>query len=467
MKHVNFTSKEYVHLLNKIPEKFYQEFAATEERNSEEKDNKPEDKKIHEIREQTDSWKNDLSSDKKELVEKFTHIESHEETNKTFLDQINEKIYVNNRFSEKEIEGLKETEEIRKMDELLQTAQPLREAVVIQKPLHDFQELLSGFDSDQPSTKEAKQQEAKQSLENLSEGQAIKDLGYLTGSWITDTTSSTLQDSHLVVEIPVDTRGIFYGTSDAPQVLLERNHALYITERFTIKNEKGDSITKLIGTFHPNYPIDFQDNTLAADKWMAPFTAKLEEAPKAERDAILAYTGGKAYDFNEKLRTGQTLKETEKQMAGQIDTLINRVETPSSMVVYRRVDARQFGYQEEGAEVLRENNQTLKTTIVTDIQQKIQKNNTFHNLTYTSTSMSKDPDPTYDAKSRPILLKITLPAGSHAAFIGRESKFPNQQEILLPRDKTFKYGEVSETADSISGQEYKSLVIDVSMLEKK
>ncbi|WP_420972457.1 ADP-ribosyltransferase [Bacillus thuringiensis] len=470
MKNVNFTQKEYVHLLNTIPEKFYQEYAATEEKNSEGKDNKPEDQKIHEMREQTNSWKNDLSSDEKKLVDKFILAEGKGETEKPFLDQINEKIYLNNRFSEKGIEGLKETEEIREMDKLLKTAQPLHEAVIIQKPLHDFQELLSEFDSNQPSTRDKKQQEAEKSLEHLLVGQAIKDLGYLTGSWITDATNSTLQDSHLVIEIPVDTRGIFYGTSDAPQLLLERNLPLYITERFTTQNRNGNPITKLIVKFHPNQPIDFQDNTLAANKWMAPLTSALNTFPKNEKEAVLDYTGGKSYDFNKQIRANEKLSPKNQKMAENIDAAINRTQISEQMIVYRRIDAVQFGYTENEASNLRNPDYTLNEKMKKEIEEKISKDNRLHDRSYMSTSMSKDPSPTYDGKGRPILLKITVPKDAHAVFIGREAsnpKFQNQQEILLPRDSTFKYGNISETEDIISDKKYKSLMIEVSMLEKK
>lgn len=476
MNHSIFTQKEYAHLLNTIPEEFYQEIAANEEKKS------PEEikQKIDKLKKETDDWKDTLNQDQKDLVDKFNKIEREGEKEKTLLDKINEDIHVESRFSEKVI-PLKRKEEVKTIDGLLKDAPKLDNTTVIQKLLSDFVSLLSKVDPGQNKDTITKQEEAAaKAAENLKAGQVIKELGYLTG---TLETKSGLQESHVEITIPGEERGIFFGTPESPKLLFNRDMSLYITESSILQNDQGNDIIKLKAELHTDQTIDFNDNKLAAEKWLAPLTAEFEKFPESEREAVLSNTTGSSYDFNRKLRELSdlkrekklsesdlkkkediTLSEDDKNKRDNIDRAINRAQTPSPMVVYRRVDAQQFKTLEKASE-LQNSDQTLNKKMVEEIKNMITSNTQFINGAYTSTSMSKDPSKNYGG-SRPVLLKITVPKGAHAAFIGRAVAFKNlafadQQEILLPRDSEFKYIKAYESNDN------KTLIIEMILVLPK
>ncbi|MGR5965259.1 ADP-ribosyltransferase [Bacillus cereus] len=82
-----------------------------------------------------------------------------------------------------------------------------------------------------------------------------------------------------------------------------------------------------------------------------------------------------------------------------------------------------------------------------------------------SNSLSIDSDSTYDSRNRSVLLAIHVPKDAQAVCVGILSKKPEQNEILIARDSTFKYKKFSVIKDEKHGNE--NLKVDGNMQVQK
>ncbi|MGM1049225.1 MAG: ADP-ribosyltransferase [Bacillota bacterium] len=445
MNHSIFTKKEYAHLLNMIPEELYQEIAANEEKKTPEEIKKDIDK----LKEKTDTWKEELGSKEKNIVNELNEPNKIQELN-TDLQKAQGKV-------EELSEEKKQT--IETLDKLLETSPKLEETTVIKVDV---------------SEKNA----------NLKEGQSGHEIGYLAGSL----KSEEREKDYLELSVPEGEHVINIGTSEAlNNVLLKRDTSFLITERSKVISKKGDWVTKLTGWFLPKYTD--------SKKWAENLETKAHE----QYEAIRYYTGELGYQsINHYLRSNQTkllskeelkkelrqkgksenvikeeLTQIEKRLSKpgidntihEIDAAMRRFSLKEDITVYRNTGEQELNKKENYflQNILRldfkplENLKTYEeyiTKAIEIVEANIGKTNTA--LGYTSTATQKNTV----FKERPIRLEIQVPKGTSAPYIDTISQFPNEKEVLLPRESKFQI----TGASTVQEQGHNVLVIKAKLI---
>lgn len=126
--------------------------------------------------------------------------------------------------------------------------------------------------------------------------------------------------------------------------------------------------------------------------------------------------------------------------------------------MYRRVSEDQFQIE---AGDLRPNGSTLDEPKMNELWNQWD-GKTFESFNFMSTSLSKDPDKSFSTDRYAILLHITIPKGTQAAYVGDISKYPDQLELLIQKGYEYRY----DSAKMINDKGKESLQIDVSLVKK-
>ena len=194
-----------------------------------------------------------------------------------------------------------------------------------------------------------------------------------------------------------------------------------------------------------------------------------EDAAKSEKAALYYYSSINYADINTYLRTGGKGNTPLDKVIEQMDTALQKAETPEMLYVYRRVDERaileplllmakeqNLNISMEEAKVLqssvlRDQNQKISDEIVKEIKNVVTKDKgTIPEKAYMSTSL-------YNASSGlfaklPILIRLKVPKGTHAAYLGGVAKL-DEGELLIARGSDYTINDVEKKTDG-AGRDY-------------
>lgn len=212
--------------------------------------------------------------------------------------------------------------------------------------------------------------------------------------------------------------------------------------------------------------IDFEENHEEADKWGENKYKEWQESlTSKEINAIQQYTLS-SKGINSYLRSTEgELKNNmfttrEDKIIKTIDGVLKKTKTSEPMMVYRRVTEVALGaYFEDVSLYDEEDGNEINRNAFSEISKKI-KGKIKTTYGYLSSSLSKDPSAEYS--KLPILMKIKLPEGTHAAYLGVLSEAPEENEMLVARGFTYKIEDTSIV--TVNGREY--MEIEVRGLRK-
>ncbi|MED2777323.1 ADP-ribosyltransferase, partial [Bacillus thuringiensis] len=206
---------------------------------------------------------------------------------------------------------------------------------------------------------------------------------------------------------------------------------------------------------------------------------KPEDAAKSERAALYYYSSINYADINTYLRTGGKGNAPLDKVIEQMDTALQKAETPEMLYVYRRVDERaileplllmakeqnlNISTEDQKvlqSSVLRDQNQKISDKIVKEIKNVVTKDKgTIPEKAYMSTSL-------YNASSGlfaklPILIRLKVPKGTHAAYLGGVAKL-DEGEVLIARGSDYTIDDVEKKTDG-AGRDY--LQVEATLVKK-
>ncbi|PGM91495.1 ADP-ribosyltransferase [Bacillus cereus] len=183
--------------------------------------------------------------------------------------------------------------------------------------------------------------------------------------------------------------------------------------------------------------IDFKEDRERAHEWgSASYGTWLRGLTLTEHRAIDKYSGGDYRNINNYLRFHEGNLGADGVLdptIQQIDKALKRAKTPGTLTVYRRVGETAFGLEAN----------SLRVGGTIDPEKAKEFAETFINKTrkehaYISTSLVKQPVNVF-----PILLHITVPKGSHGAYIESISQKPEEMELLLARGYSYQIDGIS------------------------
>lgn len=186
-----------------------------------------------------------------------------------------------------------------------------------------------------------------------------------------------------------------------------------------------------------NNPLDFVHDRERAHEWGAEsYGSWLRELPLTEQRAIDQYSGGEYRAINNYLRFYEGNLGADGVLDPKIqliDRALRKARTPEAIAVYRRVGETAFGLEAN----------SLRVGSMIDQEKAREFAETFINTTrtehaYVSTSLVKQPVNVF-----PILLHITVPQGSHGAYIESISQHPEEMELLLARGYSYRIDGIS------------------------
>ncbi|WP_100618223.1 ADP-ribosyltransferase [Bacillus cereus] len=197
--------------------------------------------------------------------------------------------------------------------------------------------------------------------------------------------------------------------------------------------------------------IDFEMDETQADDWGKKNFKEWEDLLKpSEKHALFNYTTGNGMDLSsmindyleEKYSPSSKDLKVIKNHISEMDKGLDKAALPQKMIVYRRVYVEEINKtgKEYTDNDLRKGN-TIDKDVVKDLAEKLH-NGYINYKRYISTSASKDPS-NATFSERPVLLRMELPEGTHAGYIGNISGFPGELEVLIKRGYTFKVTGVS------------------------
>lgn len=152
----------------------------------------------------------------------------------------------------------------------------------------------------------------------------------------------------------------------------------------------------------------------------------------------------------------KTLDDLNKKILA-LDSGLKKVKIPENIIVYRRIDEQTFKLP---VNILRDQNNLIRLDVFNAIKQK-HLNREFINYNYISTSLLSYPLSDYNYINFPILMKIKLHKGNHAAYLSHLSYFRDELEMLLIRNLKIKYHQFS----IIDEYTHQTLKIDASIVE--
>ncbi|PYE89770.1 ADP-ribosyltransferase [Bacillus sp. 196mf] len=190
--------------------------------------------------------------------------------------------------------------------------------------------------------------------------------------------------------------------------------------------------------------IDFSIDKFSADAWGKEEYKKWQKGlTKDQKKAVIDYTGNYYGLINKYLRQSFVSPEDKKQvdenkkdiekMVKLIDGALKKSKTSEIINVYRRLGSDAFGFKGEefvnGNQLQREKVQELLNKV---LQKTVKEDG------YMSTSLAQDSSDNH-IKSYPILLKLKIPKGTSAAYVGGISKMKSEEtELLVARGYSYK-----------------------------
>ncbi|WP_286118851.1 ADP-ribosyltransferase [Thermoactinomyces sp. DSM 45891] len=206
-------------------------------------------------------------------------------------------------------------------------------------------------------------------------------------------------------------------------------------------------------------PLEFSlECKSEADEWGNElFNLWNKLAPQVEKDIVRGYTMADYSSINSYLRSdffeGLDQAKIEKSIK-HMDKAFSRTRLYQDTIVYRRVSERAFGMQNgdlinEDSKINMDGFEGFKTLF----QGKMKKD-----PAYMSTSIIKDAASGFS--ELPILMKIHVPQGVPAMYLAPLSNFPDEMELLLPRNRTYKVTNISPVTEKISEKDEEGKTIE-------
>ncbi|WP_255404673.1 ADP-ribosyltransferase [Thermoactinomyces sp. DSM 45892] len=206
-------------------------------------------------------------------------------------------------------------------------------------------------------------------------------------------------------------------------------------------------------------PLEFREECKSeADEWGNElFSLWNKLAPQVEKDIVRGYTMADYSAINGYLRSnffeGLDQAKIEKSIK-HMDKAFSRVRLFQDTIVYRRVSERAFGLQNgdlinDDSKINMDRFEGFKTLF----QGKMKKD-----PAYMSTSIMKDVAGGFS--ELPILMKIHVPQGVPAMYLAPLSNFPDEMELLLPRNRTYKVTNISPVTEKISEKDEEGKTIE-------
>ncbi|PEQ08699.1 ADP-ribosyltransferase [Bacillus toyonensis] len=215
-------------------------------------------------------------------------------------------------------------------------------------------------------------------------------------------------------------------------------------------------------TFKKTFGKVFKKNKKEALEWGDQHYSKwLKNLNEDERKDLKGYTGSQYDNINTYLRTnkGKLIGSPLDQKINNIDLALKRAYVPEDITVYRRVTDLQFAKEVNTLRPQDDQHQfgkTIDRNAFSQIRQEFY-NKTFSSDGYMSTSLSQDPHESF--AKHPVLLKISVPAGTNAGFVDSISGY-SQAELLIQRGYTYRYTSFDIETDS-SGKEYVAVEVEL------
>lgn len=202
--------------------------------------------------------------------------------------------------------------------------------------------------------------------------------------------------------------------------------------------------------------LDFKEDRARAHEWgAASYGAWLRGLTLTEHRAIDQYSGGDYRAINNYLRFHEGNLGADGVLdpkIQQIDKALKRAKTPDTITVYRRVGETAFGLEANSLRVGSTINPEKAREFAETFINKTRKEHAFM-----STSLVKQPVNVF-----PILLHITVPKGSHGAYIESISQKPEEMELLLARGYSYEITDIS----IINEQGRESLKVAAKLVKK-
>ncbi|HDX9614652.1 TPA: hypothetical protein ROY01_005861 [Bacillus toyonensis] len=202
-----------------------------------------------------------------------------------------------------------------------------------------------------------------------------------------------------------------------------------------------------------NEPLDFAKDGNAASQWaeenLKGYAEKLNADEKAEIDL---YTTGNYSTINSYLRDPEGShyqdKEGLKKRIDLISSGLQKLSLPTDIVVYRRTGADTFKPDP--------NNPSLKFDFNNpkDIEsfKKQYEGSINEEKAFLSTSLVRDPDLYSNFMQKRILMRITLPKGTHAGFLPalKLGTYQGENEMLLDHGYQYKIDKIGTVETELS-----------------
>lgn len=248
----------------------------------------------------------------------------------------------------------------------------------------------------------------------------------------------------------------------------KKNHltSIFIVLLFIFSFSSFNPSYTFASSNHVNGEINFGENKVEAKEWGE---TKYEVWRKQlltteEIEAVKNYTSSAYTEINGYLRTASGKLKSSKQYTElnktilEIDKALKKGRTSESIIVYRRVSERVLGLNEMELRDKEDPNKIIKEKFPAISEKLLGKTKTEYG--YLSTSLAKDPSLSFSGL--PILMQITLPPGTKAAYLGPLSHFPSEMEMLVARGTTYKI--VGTSIIVLAGREY--IKIEAKVINK-
>ena len=183
----------------------------------------------------------------------------------------------------------------------------------------------------------------------------------------------------------------------------------------------------------------FGTDAEAAQTWgthhFSPWQASLSAD---QRTSIHAYSGNEIYtELNTAKRAGVPFTPELQKINDDISTALQSANLPEDVTVYR---------------ALSEN--AMRELALYGCQGNIEEGATIQDSAFMSCSLAARNTFTNDRHNK-FVLRLAAPAGIHAAYIGKLSQFPDEQELLIDGDHSIYIGSVTRCKRSdITGNPY-------------
>ncbi|MBU4642187.1 ADP-ribosyltransferase [Bacillus toyonensis] len=216
--------------------------------------------------------------------------------------------------------------------------------------------------------------------------------------------------------------------------------------------------------------LDFDKDVEAAEKWAEKnFNGYAERLNDEERNQIDIYTTGNYSTINSYLRNPDESQYHDKEsLVKKIDTIsggLKKLGLPADIVVYRRTGADTFKPDSNKP------NQKFDFNNPTDIEsfKKQYEGSIIEEKAFLSTSLVRDPDLYSNFMQKRILMRITLPKGTHAGFLPtlKLGTYQGENEMLVDYGYSYKIDKIGTVETDLSNNRKRmDVFVEATILPK-